>query len=394
VKLREVTKNCPYSLIPSIASHSVEKEIIFGFRATKAHEIYDGLYITTVYSMREVLSTRTVSISSDEALRLACLMGLDMRKITSVSSSERMRAFWSLMARVPVGFVFSRAPHKLTQTGFHWAPSTFLGPLPKDYWAGPQGLDNKLDTIPTDSGLLVALPGYVFRPNDIQPEDILNNTLSYDKYISDTDGYWYTMGTQESWRKVLSTLDGLQRLALVLAKPLTGRDAIIHTDASLRPFNERWTVRGIIATVVHSQGNINYVSAHRHVTVTKLGVGHQRYFKAAKGCAQQVPCPRKESPPKAVQNRKDRVQQALHNESVAMNILTATAQEKCEQRADTALKDPVMMELCKAEARFCGTDDSEEEVTSVFRGTVQSLYQRGNVHVTERTSDDQKWYVD
>lgn len=394
VELMQVAKDWSSSLVPSLASHGTERDIILGFTAAKAHEFHFEIDTSTIYWMREVLSTRSVSVDSDEALCLACLMNLDTRKITSVPPPERMKAFWSLMKRVPVGFVFSKAPQKLNQAGFHWAPSTFLGPLPKDYWAGPQGLDSKLEAIPTDSGLLVVLPGYVFHPSFIQPDDIVNNPAFYDRFISDTDGYWYTLGTERPWGKVLNTLKGLRRLALLLAKPFSGLETFPNGDASLGPFNERQTVKAMLATVDQSQGEINYVSAHRHATVTKLGPGYQGYFQAADKCAQQVFLDGSSATGICAAKGGDCAQRVWLDESATLNVLTATAQEKCDQRADTALQNHILLELCKAEARFCGTGDSTEEVTSVFRGTVRSFYQRGAVHVAERTAGDQKWCVD
>ncbi|KAF4616230.1 hypothetical protein G7Y89_g15176 [Cudoniella acicularis] len=90
-----------------------------------------------VHDLRQSLKSRAVSVPGDEALCLACIMGMDLSLFTAIPSSNplaRMALFWKLMPRIPLGLVFSTACQKLTTPGLRWAPTSFLGDLEGTHW--------------------------------------------------------------------------------------------------------------------------------------------------------------------------------------------------------------------------------------------------------------------
>ena len=90
---------------------------------------------------RSVLKTKTTTRDSDQALCLASLMKLDLKKITDASTEEKMKVFWSLVPRIPIGIIFSKSKAKLNFDGYRWAPTSFLEFRDKwkktDEWLGP-----------------------------------------------------------------------------------------------------------------------------------------------------------------------------------------------------------------------------------------------------------------
>jgi hypothetical protein len=73
----------------------------------------------------DALRTRSTSVSSDEALCLSTLMGMDTFKVFNAHPSYRMQQFWAMLDYIPSQILDDRSP-KLTAQGYHWAPKSFL----------------------------------------------------------------------------------------------------------------------------------------------------------------------------------------------------------------------------------------------------------------------------
>jgi len=72
------------------------------------------------------LRWRATSVKADEALCLATLCGLDIEDIINAPDESRMSKFWSILPSISSQAIFWSG-ERLTQDGFRWAPSTFLG---------------------------------------------------------------------------------------------------------------------------------------------------------------------------------------------------------------------------------------------------------------------------
>lgn len=72
------------------------------------------------------LRWRATSVEADEALCLATLCGLDIENIINAPEESRMSRFWSALPSLSSQAIFWSGG-RLTQDGFRWAPSTFLG---------------------------------------------------------------------------------------------------------------------------------------------------------------------------------------------------------------------------------------------------------------------------
>jgi hypothetical protein len=109
-----------------------------------------------------MLCVRSVSVPSDEALRLLCLAGFDTDIVLPVppSVTERMTVFWTQMGNIPTSLVFSKYPQKHEVPGFRWAPAKVLGSLPRNEWAGKPEVEQDITAMRAAEGLRVLLPGY------------------------------------------------------------------------------------------------------------------------------------------------------------------------------------------------------------------------------------------
>ena len=211
--------------------------------------------------LREVLCFRSVSVPADEALCLFCLAGLDMTTIASVPASVplRMKTFWSKMHTVPSSFVFSKHPQKLNERGFRWAPSTFMGALPRNHWAGKVKEAENLAGIPTPRGLLVKSPGYIC-------------IISWDR-LEDWGGMvfkgganWFTLCLEEPWHASSASVphDQFQKMAIILEK---------------FPWNKY--IDGVIGYVAHEEVDTTYVKCLQHMALYKAKSTEERIFEAA-----------------------------------------------------------------------------------------------------------------
>lgn len=68
---------------------------------------------------------RSTSVAADEALCLAALLGLDMKKIMASDPEHRMHTLWGMCYHVPMSLVFSY-DDPITTRGLGWAPRTLL----------------------------------------------------------------------------------------------------------------------------------------------------------------------------------------------------------------------------------------------------------------------------
>ena len=374
IDLRKLFDSMDFTRIPSLVSRYLELDVVFRYGASKIHDRFASLVNGGIPSLRTALSIRSVSVSTDEALCLACLMGLDMKKITAVSLPDRMKVFWSLLSKAPVGLVFSRTSKKLNYHGFHWAPSTFLGLLPKGHWAGPQGLDdNRAEGIITGAGLLVKLPGYTLHPNLISPDKDMESTFKHDVLLQDPQNIWYALNVEEPWGESSSNLKGPQTLGLILAMSTTSPEAAARDAGSpLGIFNIRNSVIGVLARTVKREGTIIHTKVKRHVLFQKLGEGYQTYLNEAKSHARRI----------------------LSDEKATNSGIANPSEEKCKQAAEEALRNSDFLHLCEAEASHYGASKALDAMIEAFSGMILRFCRFGDRNLMERTADDQQWCVD
>jgi len=217
--------------------------------------------------LRQALCFRSVSVPADEALCLFCLADLEMEKITSVQTSApmRMKTFWSQMQTVPSGFLFSQCPQKLDEPGFRWAPSSFMGALPHNHWAGAPGFEDNSKGRPTSRGLLVNFPGFICNINWEDMED------SGGFFFRGAEN-WLRLYLEEPWHTTSSFVPsgGPERMAIILMEPLHGRT---NRDPHYVFEENEWPSFsvGVLGTLTgNDDASIKYVQCLRHVTVFQM----------------------------------------------------------------------------------------------------------------------------
>jgi hypothetical protein len=302
-------------------------------------------------------------------------MGLEMAAITAVPPSARMKVFWSLLPKVPAGLVFSRARQKLSEPGFRWAPSSFLSLLPSahasDHWAGPYGVEHTAVATLTQAGLVVALPGFIFRP-------YYNIQLDTSPLVQDREGRWYSLTYEEPCKRPEDVSETPQ-YALILSSILQD-----HVSSDLDSgFEHQSETTGILAAITRTEDEMFLVEARRHVILTLLGAQSQAYFHLARRCAQDII------------TRGDpytyKTPSTTGNESRSAEMLD----QECTGMAIKALQDPSTKGIAYTKSQFLhGLDVSEDVIISDFSREVRMFVQEGESVVVEKTPNMQMWCVD
>ncbi|KAG0652125.1 hypothetical protein D0Z07_0980 [Hyphodiscus hymeniophilus] len=79
-----------------------------------------------IFVWMSLLSNRSVSVESDEAICFCILMDFDLKKLMGTHESLRIQFLWTLLGdTVPLGVLFVPGP-RLTAKSFSWAPASFL----------------------------------------------------------------------------------------------------------------------------------------------------------------------------------------------------------------------------------------------------------------------------
>ena len=292
VELGEVFTNryCQeWSIKPSAVCRSFFAAIVMtyqvgyidGWQAEAITKVVGGGF-STISFVRLALSIRSVSVLTDEALCLFCLLGLDMRLITGVPPCARMKTFWHSVPNVPRALIFSKAPQKIECPGLRWAPTTFLGMLPRNHWGGPPDTDDDRGGVPTNRGLVVEFPGLVFTPHLLRSDDPIVNGF----FFEDLNENWHVSYFDEPWRKgaVISDLEGEKPLVIILFEALNDNADFGATG----PYKSRYVQGGIVGELREQQKGVNMVIPQMHVSIFRLGPGKQHFFRAAMKCSKRL----------------------------------------------------------------------------------------------------------
>ena len=332
---------------------------------------------SSISSMRLALSSRSVSVPTDEVLCLFCLMDMDMTKITSVPLAERMPVFWRQFEKVPIGFLFSRAPDKITERGLHWAPTSFLGPQSEKEWLGPQEHSSPDHDDPhanvTESGLSCALPGLKLDPGLMERMRELQFTWNHDLIVQDEEDRWLAVRIESAWGQTPIGSARSRQLAIILAHPVPEEGASIRQiGRSSGMFSAGGTSVGVIVSIIRSEVEVLFVEAHSHVVVEHLSEGLQRYFSSTKACANSVDTP----------------QLTLVGDSHEM------LKKRFKTSAENLMKDEEFRSLLAEKARHFGTDDTYGMLLEDFLDTAVVDARFGDCCRVQQVAASQRWCVD
>ena len=220
---------------------------------------------------RSVLKTKSTTRNSDQALCLASLMNLDMQKITEAKPEERMKVFWSLVERFPIGILFSKSKNKLNFEGYRWAPASFLEFKDdwkvKDEWMGPESLHEKYIRRTAEcQGQKAELPVIYLQTLDQGDHDTgldrsaMESLLQYihgtghKARFFDDEGLGWNVEFEADWHKEKQYLDQTDGLAIVLG-------AYACRSGT--------TYQGLLISYKQYEGYIQ-AHAHRHVKLKRI----------------------------------------------------------------------------------------------------------------------------
>ena len=103
------------TLKPSITKH------FLGIHLFKDSCITESVKIIGLLS---ALKFRSISVSSDEPVCMATMLGLDTQEISKASPDERMLLLWTMIKEIPAKIIFLSCK-KLNVDGYRWAPRSF-----------------------------------------------------------------------------------------------------------------------------------------------------------------------------------------------------------------------------------------------------------------------------
>ncbi|KAL8690593.1 MAG: hypothetical protein Q9218_003997 [Villophora microphyllina] len=311
-----------------------------------------GAVTALIFSTRFAVSSRSVSVPSDEALCLFTLMGMDLRQITTVPAAKRMEILWRKLSKVPISFLFSKASKKMCETGLHWAPASFLGLQSEKEWIGPQDFSSPGETdphaIPTPLGLMVTLPGVRLHPGLVRRMQVFDYTWNADLLVEDGSGVWYALRVDEPWRQDSEPIGIDNQLAVVLGHSMCSEGARRRTKPD--DFSFQCHSVGVLVSVSKTDDECEVINAkaYNHVALEHLGPGLQQYLSSAEAC----------------------VLEANMEYTVLLDETHSALKERYRTIAKNSLDDKDLLDVLARKARHFGTGIDYESLLDDFLDTV------------------------
>ncbi|KAL8800080.1 MAG: hypothetical protein Q9182_005421 [Xanthomendoza sp. 2 TL-2023] len=332
---------------------------------------------SAINSTRLALASRSVSVTTDEALCLFTLMAMDLTQITSVPPPQRMEVFWRSFQKVPLGFLFSRAVEKMAQDSLHWAPSSFLGLQSEKEWGGPNELSSPREedphAFPTDSGLLVALPGFTLHPDLIGRMKAFDFTWNFEVFVQDEEGVWYAVRVEEPWRHGSDALQTSQKLAVILAHALRDNGTkVIYAGQTGNLFSFEDFSAGVLVSIVRIVGDVIHVRAHSHVVVNRFGQGLQAYLSTASRCAEDVNL----------------------SYDILVNESHTTSRDRYRATVENYLADSRILKTLVERARYFGESTDRESIIDDLLDITVVTARFGDCRKALKVDACQQWCVD
>ena len=233
-------------------------------------------------NIAHALQYRSTSMAIDEALCIGTILKMDISRILSVSSSQRMVQVWTLLGErgeLKQSAVFDKG-RKLNVTGFRWAPATFLQ---HSCYTSEHAPTAKL----TGSGLLFDSPAFVlqYRVGDAldrfafksssnknyicwrQCNNVYNNKNSnLEKYISRRE---VSSNSTTSFAILMDTgLDDVPELELSQSPHMKPDARISRCDENIIQVSDK--IEGALVSIELVLEGVSYVRLHSHVLVSTL----------------------------------------------------------------------------------------------------------------------------
>ncbi|KAI4264663.1 MAG: hypothetical protein L6R42_000242 [Xanthoria sp. 1 TBL-2021] len=325
------------------------------------------------------LQSRSVSVPTDEALCLFTLLDLDITEVTAVPPQERMNVFWRTFNKVPSSLVFSRAPKKLLKPGLHWAPSSFMQCETEKDWLGPWKLcypkEDNPHAVPTNEGLLVALPGLLFRANIGERMRRISFTRGGTFNVQDENGSWFGVLLEGCWNQGSPPSGTPQGLAIILANPQVVCGYKEHSHVSSDIFAAPFRLRGVLVSRKRTEEGIIHVTALNHVSVGLCSEGVQKLSSRIRARLREANIP--------------------YDTYLALQIdYPSRARERCRIVAQRLLLDQDFLELQAAFARYIGKSDKFEDLLELLMEMITDHAFWSDGSDVQGLPASQQWCVD
>ncbi|KAJ9641502.1 hypothetical protein H2199_005472 [Coniosporium tulheliwenetii] len=350
VELRKLFNSILQQAFPSRAALAANTEITMSYRAIKFHtfveqkEILKGLY-EGIIATRDAVMSRGLSKDSDEALCLSTLMDLDPTPVINApdNEDEKMKALWAMIPKVPL----SLSTQKTAYTRLLLGSIIFRDPIPHDihdWWAGPDELWKRIEAEPTESGLLVELPGLILRST--HAKDGWSNALDMgSNYIFQLpDSRWIGLGLGEPWSQLTKGTNpekSPEPMALILQNnSLTERvhENFNKSTVIANDIPSKGLLVGLVASVKRVENNEYYVAGLQHAQVMELPPNVSTMFSAAVSAAHKL-------------------WERLTPESSDPEVI-----KECITVAKEAMLDRKVLDACRNQRRGAGVDESDDEI--------------------------------
>lgn len=360
-----------FSRIPSLASHSVELQILARYNSSRIWESQQ-LQISSmrIPFIRHSLCRRTTSKQKDEAICLASIMSIPIQPIIDAPDHKKVCVFWSLLPCVPSGMVFSMASKKLTAEGLRWAPESMMADLHISQWGGPSGLFEDTLATPTPQGLSVKLHTLVIGPKSTEMSvtpaqkrrSWSNLLLSFNENTSkiksfalcDEAGVWYKCLLEKNWHQVPVEIDTSEQAIILVAH--SGKSVGGPLEGGSH--NKSRPIEGVLATCrpnAQIGTGITVARAHRHVWLSKSRPDEAEQWGKLWALTEKILCTLKSC---------EDIRTKAHYDLVFENAAEA-------QLLASVSADPSLLELGKRINEFHGKNASQEAVLDDFRSSIR-----------------------
>jgi hypothetical protein len=225
--------------------------------------------------LESALQTRSFSVSSDEPLCIATLMGLDIRKVLAIQGAElRMCKIWKMLSEqfggIPANIIFYE-DHCLPFSSWRWAPRSFVPSASSQFdlnarkrrWTALR-TGSKLG-VPSFFGLRVQFPGFKLRYNmkeEDNPFKGIYRPTETSVMFQDEEGTWYSITQSNSpWSTAPDYYERMkearERDGWPLSDAIQEGNCAVVLEVEMRQQNgqERDAFRGILVKINDSAGS-------------------------------------------------------------------------------------------------------------------------------------------
>ncbi|KAI4251185.1 MAG: hypothetical protein L6R42_008473 [Xanthoria sp. 1 TBL-2021] len=246
-------------------------------------------------------------------------------------------------------------------------------------WLGPQELwcpkEDHPHAVPTNAGLLAALPGLLFRANIGERMERIIFTRDGTFTVQDEIGSWFGVLLEEPWNQNSAASGTPQGLAIILANTQGVYEYKNHSHVSSDIFAPRAHSVGVLVSRRWTEEDIMHVTGLNHVYVKPLSEGEQKLRSRISASLQEAKIP-------------------YDTYITLQSEHPSIARERCRMLAQRLLSNQEFLDLQAAFARHIGESDKYEDLLEFLMVGIAKEACYGDCSDVQRLPASQQWCID